>query len=55
MRNERIQGLPEALPDGVDYDEYVIATYLACFAAEVPIPLLSMALAVEQSTGTWVL
>lgn len=54
MRNERIQGLPEALPDGVDYDEYVIATYLACFAAEVPIPLLSMALAVEQSTGTWV-
>ncbi|MCK4965329.1 MAG: ribulose 1,5-bisphosphate carboxylase, partial [Dehalococcoidia bacterium] len=36
------------------YDEYLIATYLASFAAEVPIPLLSMALAVEQSTGTWV-
>ena len=43
-----------ALPDGIDYDEYLIATYLASFAAEVPIPLLSMALAVEQSTGTWV-
>ena len=54
MRNERIQGLPEALPDGIDYDEYVIATYLACFAADVPIPLLAMALAVEQSTGTWI-
>jgi 2,3-diketo-5-methylthiopentyl-1-phosphate enolase len=47
-------GQPEALPDGVDYDDYLIATYLASFAAEVPIPLLSMALAVEQSTGTWV-
>ncbi len=54
MRNEQILGLPEALPDGVDYDEYVIATYLASFPAEVPIPLLSMALAIEQSTGTWV-
>ncbi len=43
-----------ALPDGVDYGEYIIATYLASFPAEVPIPLLSMALAVEQSTGTWV-
>ena len=54
MNTEEILGLPLALPDGVDYDEYLIATYLASFAAEVPIPLLSMALAVEQSTGTWV-
>ena len=54
MRAEQIQGSPEALPDGIDYDEYIIATYLASFGAEVPIPLLSMALAVEQSTGTWV-
>lgn len=54
MNTEEILGLPLALPDGVDYDEYLIATYLASFPAEVPIPLLSMALAVEQSTGTWV-
>jgi 2,3-diketo-5-methylthiopentyl-1-phosphate enolase len=54
MSSEQIMGQPEALPDGVDYDDYLIATYLASFAAEVPIPLLSMALAVEQSTGTWV-
>jgi len=54
MKNEEILGLPMALPDGVDYGEYIIATYLASFPAEVPIPLLSMALAVEQSTGTWV-
>ena len=54
MNTDEILGLPLALPDGVDYDEYLVATYLASFAAEVPIPLLSMALAVEQSTGTWV-
>lgn len=54
MNTEEILGLPMALPDGIDYNEYIIATYLASFPAEVPIPLLSMALAVEQSTGTWV-
>ena len=54
MNTEEILGLPLALPDGIDYDEYLIATYLASFPAEMPIPLLSMALAIEQSTGTWV-
>ena len=46
--------LPIALPEGVDYDEYLIATYLAVFPKEIPIPKLAPALAVEQSTGTWV-
>jgi 2,3-diketo-5-methylthiopentyl-1-phosphate enolase len=54
MNTEEILGLPSALPDGVDYDEYVVATYLACFPAQVPIAMLAPALAVEQSTGTWV-
>jgi len=54
MSTEDILGLPVALPDGVDYDEYLIATYLAAFPAAFPIPRLSLALAVEQSTGTWV-
>ncbi len=54
MNTEEILGLPSALPDGVNYDDYLIATYLASFPAAMPIPLLSMALAVEQSTGTWV-
>ncbi|MEE8469854.1 MAG: RuBisCO large subunit C-terminal-like domain-containing protein [Dehalococcoidia bacterium] len=47
-------GLPLALPDGIDYDEYLIATYLASFPAAIPIPQLSLMLALEQSTGTWV-
>jgi hypothetical protein len=56
MREDReeILGLPVALPDGVDYDEYVIGTYLVSYPAALPIPLIAPMLAVEQSTGTWV-
>jgi len=54
MQKSEIESLPVALPDGVNYDEYLIATYLASFPASVPIPRLAPALAVEQSTGTWV-
>ncbi len=54
MDEQEIMGMPMALPDGIDYDEYLLATYLACFPADVPIPLMSLMLAVEQSTGTWV-
>ncbi|MGQ9845722.1 MAG: hypothetical protein ACUVQN_05920 [Caldisericia bacterium] len=46
--------LPISLPDGIDYDDYLIATYLAVFPKEVPVPKLAPALAVEQSTGTWI-
>lgn len=49
-----IEALPIALPDGVDYHEVVIATYLASFPKHIDIPMLAPALAIEQSTGTWV-
>lgn len=54
MQKLDLESLPLALPDGVDYDQYLIATYLASFPASVPIPRLAPALAIEQSTGTWV-
>jgi len=54
MNTEEILSLPSALPDGVDYDEYLVATYLAAFPAIWPIPVLAEALAIEQSTGTWI-
>ena len=54
MEMQEILGLPLALPDGVDYDDYVIGTYLVSYAAALPIPLIAPMLAVEQSTGTWV-
>jgi len=53
MEMQEILGLPLALPDGVDYDEYVIGTYLVSYPAALPIPLMAPMLAVEQSTGTW--
>ncbi|HYA01208.1 MAG TPA: RuBisCO large subunit C-terminal-like domain-containing protein [Candidatus Binatia bacterium] len=43
-----------ALPEGVDPDEYVVGTYLISFPAAIPVPKLAPALAIEQSTGTWV-
>jgi 2,3-diketo-5-methylthiopentyl-1-phosphate enolase len=49
-----VESLPIALPDGVNYDEYVIGTYLACYPKAIPVPKLAPALAIEQSTGTWV-
>jgi len=54
MEMREILGLPIALPDGVDYDDYVIGTYLVSYSAALPIPLIAPMLAVEQSTGTWV-
>ncbi|OGN91954.1 MAG: ribulose 1,5-bisphosphate carboxylase [Chloroflexi bacterium RBG_13_48_17] len=51
---QEILGLPLALPDGVDYDDYVIGTYLVSYSAALPIPIIAPMLAVEQSTGTWV-
>jgi 2,3-diketo-5-methylthiopentyl-1-phosphate enolase len=49
-----VESMPIALPDGVDYDDYLVATYLASYPNGIPIPKLAPALAIEQSTGTWV-
>jgi len=54
MDMQEILGLPLALPDGVDYDDYVIGTYLVSYLAALPVPIIAPMLAVEQSTGTWV-
>jgi 2,3-diketo-5-methylthiopentyl-1-phosphate enolase len=54
MEMQEILGLPVALPDGVNYDDYVIGTYLVSYPAELPLPVVAPLLAVEQSTGTWV-
>ena len=49
-----IEALPIALPDGIDYDEFIVGTYLVSFPKQIDIPKLAPALAIEQSTGTWV-
>ena len=49
-----VESLPIALPDGVSYDDYLIATYLVSYPKGIPVPQMAPALAIEQSTGTWV-
>jgi 2,3-diketo-5-methylthiopentyl-1-phosphate enolase len=54
MERIDIESLPLALPDGVDYGQVVIVSYLASYPKGFPVPTLAPALAIEQSTGTWV-
>jgi len=54
MKEIDVLSLPLALPDGVDYEDYIVATYFCSFPKSVPVAKLAPALAVEQSTGTWV-
>ncbi|MBN1659034.1 MAG: ribulose 1,5-bisphosphate carboxylase [Anaerolineae bacterium] len=49
-----VESMPIALPDGVSYDDYLVATYLVSYPKGIPVPQLAPALAIEQSTGTWV-
>ncbi len=48
-----VESMPIALPEGVSYDDYLIATYLVSYPKAIPVPKLAPALAIEQSTGTW--
>lgn len=54
MSKMDVESLPIALPEGINYDDYMIVTYLAVFPADIPFHKLAPALAIEQSTGTWV-
>jgi 2,3-diketo-5-methylthiopentyl-1-phosphate enolase len=49
-----LEALPLALPDGIDYDDFIVGTYMVSFPKHINIPKLAPALAIEQSTGTWV-
>lgn len=54
MNREDVESLPFALPEGIDREAYVIGTYLVSYPKGLPVPKLAPALAIEQSTGTWV-
>lgn len=51
---EDVYSLPIALPEGIDEDRYIISTYYASIPRDWPIDKIAMAIAVEQSTGTWI-
>ncbi len=42
------------IPEGLNYNDHVVATYLYQTAAKVNIHKLAVALSEEQSSGTWV-
>ncbi|MDY6794001.1 MAG: RuBisCO large subunit C-terminal-like domain-containing protein [Actinomycetota bacterium] len=44
---------PKALPEGIDSDDFIIATYYAALPRDMIMYYLAPFLAVEQSTGTW--
>ncbi len=54
MKTDEMLSQPVALPDGVDYDDYIIGTYTVTYPAVFPMLKLAPMLAIEQSTGTWV-
>lgn len=54
MKTEEMLSQPIALPDGIDYDDYIVGTYSVKYPAIFPMAKLAPMLAVEQSTGTWV-
>ncbi len=54
MSKQDLSAFPAALPEAVDLENYILATYLAQVPAKVDVHKLAPALAIEQSTGTWV-
>ena len=44
---------PEALPDGVDFEKYIIATYVAKLSTKMNATYMAKYAVIEQSTGTW--
>ena len=46
-----LESMPIALPDGVNYDGYLIATYLVSYPKVIPVPKLAPGLAIEQPQG----
>ena len=51
---EEVEALPEAIPEGIDPDEYAIATYYMTIPASMDVWDTVRSLAIEQSTGTFI-
>jgi 2,3-diketo-5-methylthiopentyl-1-phosphate enolase len=44
---------PIGLPESIDIDKFIVATYLGRIDANINVDIIGPALAIEQSTGTW--
>ncbi|MDD3840794.1 MAG: RuBisCO large subunit C-terminal-like domain-containing protein [Clostridia bacterium] len=54
LKNMDVKSMPISLPEDIDMENFMIATYVATFPVDIPVAKLAPAMAVEQSTGTWV-
>ena len=52
-RFDDLEALPIALPESIDMDEYIIATYAVQYPGQLDMREMGQAIAIEQSTGTW--
>ncbi len=55
MEKLPLDALPDALPDAIDEDKYVICTYYVGLPPFMDAREMAHAAAIEQSTGTWTL
>ncbi len=55
MERLPLDALPDALPDAIDVEKYVICTYYVGLPPFIDVRDVAQAAAVEQSTGTWTL
>ncbi|MHA1741233.1 MAG: RuBisCO large subunit C-terminal-like domain-containing protein [Candidatus Thorarchaeota archaeon] len=55
MERLPLEAMPDALPDAIDVENYVICTYYVGLPPFIDIREVAQAAAVEQSTGTWTL
>lgn len=54
LNNVNVKSMPISLKEDIDMENFMIATYLVKFPANIPVAKLAPAIAVEQSTGTWI-
>lgn len=54
MDRTPLEALPDALPDGIELEKYIIGTYYVGLPPMLDARQLAWAAAVEQSTGTWI-
>jgi 2,3-diketo-5-methylthiopentyl-1-phosphate enolase len=50
---DQFAGRPHALPEGIDMERYLIATYYLKASKDMDMLLMSDVLGIEQTTGTW--
>lgn len=50
---EKYSDRPNALPEGIDMEQHIIATYYISWPKDVDMLVMGDVLAIEQTTGTW--